>query len=500
MRGTKLKQQFEALSDADLIPFRKYLAVNGNRQVRALFDYIAAHRREADELTKPMLFKKMFPKERDYNDVRLRNLMTRLGKQIDAYLVQDELQEAEELRTQLLLRAYEKRNAYPLFKAEISGRLRKLDLQQEQGISFFRERASLYHHLFFYPKTDNTSKQSKELFDQLVRSFESWFELGTLTYQSDYLVQKALTNEENPSRFFGLMLDKNASKGEDSHSPVVKLLFYLCSLSASGLDFDAIEQACKFYHEALPQMETLERKIAAEGLISKVHALIAAHGDERSFGLLFNLYKDELEMGMYVEAGRMHARVFTGIAVTGATAGYFAWTADFIKNYSQLVEETDRENAILLSNAYLDYNRGRKARGSEAGKYFGEAILALSRILHGPPEFELRVRSLQLRIFYDHDLVLRKNEQLIKDFSKSFRQYLRNLDSSRLSNLRVNAYLDFIRYTLKLAQLHSPNAKKPQETLQKIIQDIEHKSTQVMLRHWLMEKAEELKKKLLRQA
>ncbi|MDZ4704835.1 MAG: hypothetical protein SH848_12945 [Saprospiraceae bacterium] len=497
MDGTKLMQQFKALSDQDLAAFRKYLAINGHQQLQSLFEYLLKHRTEpASVFEKKRVFEHLFSKEKAaYNDVRLRNVMARLSQQIEAFLIETELAEDEGLKRQLLIRAYQKRNAYLQFRTEILARLRKLEQKKERSIEYFRECATLHHHLFFHPDTKGNFKPGEEQYQQLVRSFESWFALGMLSYQSDFLVREMVLNEKNPSQFIEIALSKINQLIEVRDNPVADVLIHICKLPASGLVFEDIEKVYERYQRASPHMGTFERNVASKALISKINILVAATGDVRFFSLLFHLYKDGLQAGMYMEQGNMNVHVFTGIAITGATVGDFNWTETFIETNGPNIEEKERKDAVLLAQAYLNYNLGKKTIKNKAGSYFQKAMTALLNIQHGQPDYELRVRSLQLRICYEYHLMIEKDDQLLTDFSKNFRQYLHSKDN-RLAQSRMQAYQDFIHYTLKLARLRAPNVKNPLEKLEKTILAMQNKSSQMMMRHWLMEKAEELKKLL----
>jgi len=497
MDGTKLMHQFSALSDEDLDALKKYLAVNAHQQLRVLFEYMLKHRNGPESrFEKKRVFEKLFPREKNaYNDLRLRNIMTRLSQQIEAFLIQQELAADESVKRRLLIRAYSKRSAYFLFKTEIANRLRKLEDQNERGIAFFRECATLYHLLFFHPDTKGVFKPGKDLYLQLVRSLESWFALEILSYQSDFLVREMVVNEKNPSKFIETALHKIDQVLDIQDNPVADFLMHICKLPASGLLFEDVEPVYERYLRASPHMGSFERGVASKALISRIYGLVSATGDSRFFNLLFNLYKDGLNAGIYIELGSMNVSVFTNIVITGATVGDFAWTEDFIKTHEPIIDEKERDFVILLSRAYLNYNKGRKATGQDAGMYYVAAINDLKFIKHGQPDFELRVRSLQLRICYEYDVVIEKNIQPLTEFSRNFRQYLRHQDHW-LAESRIQAYLDFIHYTLKLARLHSPVIKKKQEKLEKTILAIKEKSSQMMMRHWLMEKAEELRKPL----
>lgn len=497
MHGTKLMQQFRALSDQDLAAFKKYLAANGQQQVQSLFEYLLKHRNGSDRaFEKKQVFAKLFSKEKAaYNDDRLRNVMSRLSQQIENFLIETELAEDEALKRQLLIRAYQKRNAYLQFRTEILTRLRKLENEQERGIEYFRECAALHHHLFFHPDTKGDFKPGKDQYLQLVRSFESWFALSMLAYQSDFLVREVVLNEKNPFQFIEAVIHKIDQVLDIVDNPVADVLIHVCELPASGLSFGDVEKVYERYQRASPHMGTFERNVASKALISRINSLVATTGDIRFFNLLFNLYKDGLQAGLYIEQGNMNVHVFTGIVITSATVGDFKWTERFINTYELKIEEKERKDAVLLAKAYLNYNLGKKTAGKDAGIYFQKAMTALLNIQHGQPDYELRVRSLQLRICYEYYLLIEKDDQLLTDFSKNFRQYLHNQDN-RLAQARVQAYQDFIHYTLKLARLLGPNVKKPLEKLEKTIFAMQNKSAQMMMRHWLMEKAEELKKLL----
>jgi len=497
MNGTKLMHQFRALSDDDIAAFRKYLAVNGHRQLQSLWEYLLKHRDGPESrFEKKLVFEKLFPKEKAaYKDTRLRNVMALLSQQIEAFLIKEELEKDTGLKRQLLIRAYENRNNYFLFKTEISTRLRKLEAQKERGIEFFRECATLYHLLFFHLDTKGIFKPGKDLYQQLVRSFESWFTIGILSYESDFLVRKMLVNEGTPSQFIEIVLNKIDQVLEVEDNPVADVLLYICKLPASGLSFEYLESVYQRYQKASPMMGEFERNTASKALISRINSMIASDGDIRLSLLLFNMYKDAVQAEMYIEQGRISVSIFLNIAITGATAGDFEWTETFIKAHTPKIDEKDREYAVLLAQAYLNYNKGRKANSQDAGIHYEAAIDDLKFIKHGQPDYELRVRSLQLRIFYEYHLVINKNHLLLTDFSKSFRQYLHNQDN-RLAEWRIQAYLDFIHFTLKLARFHGPATKKTLEKLEKTILAMKEKSTQMMMRHWLMEKAEELNKLL----
>jgi hypothetical protein len=170
---------------------------------------------------------------------------------------------------------------------------------------------------------------------------------------------------------------------------------------------------------------------------------------------------------------------FNQIFMLGMSLGKVKWAKDYVRKYGKRLEENFRDNALLYSNAVINFRE----------KQFGQALKQLSRIKNFSHIFyKPSVKLLQLKTYYELGLYAEA-----ADVSNSFIQFLRN-DRLTTSDIK-KVYSDFIRVYKKLL---SAQFSADRNKINSFKYEIERKRSFLISRKWFKEKVSDLENSILK--
>ncbi|MBC7776492.1 MAG: hypothetical protein H7246_13745 [Phycisphaerae bacterium] len=168
-----------------------------------------------------------------------------------------------------------------------------------------------------------------------------------------------------------------------------------------------------------------------------------------------------LEQGVFSRNGYLPSSAFGNIVNVACLSKDFDWAAGFIREYSHIIFENDRQEAILLARAVIAFEKGK----------FKEVVHLLE-----PTVFEahldlLRAKSLLLRSYYE----LNADQDIILDTCAYFENLLRRSPKTEA----VKAMLAFVLILKRVVA---------QKSSKKVILDRIEKAPTLYSRKWLIEK------------
>ena len=120
MHNSKLITILKALNPEEFKQFHRYIHSPFNTQsteLLELFDYLRGYYPDFDspKLEREHVFQQLYPKEK-FNGPRLRNLLFKINKILEEYLIYLEFQQNDYRRKKVLNQIYGKRNLNVIFK------------------------------------------------------------------------------------------------------------------------------------------------------------------------------------------------------------------------------------------------------------------------------------------------------------------------------------------------------------------------------------------------
>lgn len=483
MARYKLFRLFDTLSKPERSEMGEYITRIGQKDIMALFVSLnnLAHHEWDSPRVKQVLFKNSFP-GRDYDDTRMRKLMTNLTRLMEDFLVQKELSADINLRHELLTRSLERRSDYGLFKEAVEHGLHHLESGQNRGTQYFRQKSLLLQMLYFHPETPKYGNNVPNYFSQSFESREWYFALDCLLSGTENIARGRILPHSYPSLFFDSVMEKVSTLHQDC--PVVVAFFkYLAELLSSRVKISGLEQLKAMLFEVFPLLDSVEKRMALK-LVTHYATPFSNNGDREYSRFLLDIVRLSMDHGLLQHGDNpIASTVFVNVAITGAIVHEFEWTISFMQMHIDSLPENDRHNAWHLCLGVWHYNKGL-AEGQPAE--FDEALRLLNRIpTHSNEKFELRVRSLELRILFDAlcSGSLALDEVLSK--ARNFELYLeRNANYSTEKKVAYRSFIGHYRRLAKLINKPKRSIKEVESFTNKLLAD-----QYCTLRHWLEEKA-----------
>lgn len=183
--------------------------------------------------------------------------------------------------------------------------------------------------------------------------------------------------------------------------------------------------------------------------------------DPIQFERMHRLDKIGLAYGVYLQGGYLPSSAFGNIVTVACHAKDFEWASGFIRDFSHIIVEKNRQKAISLARAVLAFETGN----------FKEVLDLLEPLGFEDPLDTLRSKSLLLRSYYE----LHSDEDIILDTCASLENLLRRSPKKEA----VKALLAFV---LVLKRLVVRKSSK------QLILDCIEKAPTLYSKKWLLEK------------
>lgn len=451
---------------------------SGSETALELFQYI---RRYYPELENPRLhrkhaYAKLYPGEK-LNERRLQNQMSKLKKLMEEFVMLEQLREDEGAQERLLINALYERLPYQDFAESIKKRMSKLEEGTIRDSAFFQEMLWLREELYYHPDQSKYEVEANTLPDML-QDLDQFYTLVKYRYITDMNVRKEVLNEITQNhRPSGPDLEKLKQR-----NALILLYHQLYKLQKGALSVDDLSVAITAFPMLLPTVAEKEKSFLLSCFINST----ATHhnkGHEGYAELLLKLYKMADAENLILYRGKMQASTFLNIVSFGSGQGELDWVTKFIDKYRRYLPPEEQKDILNLGWGYWYFHYSKS--NQPKNYYLNKAHEYLSQIPYSDLGIDLRLRSLQLRVFFELEL-LSGNEAVFFDFSYAFERWLQRNDT--LSKERTNAYIQYIRYARKLGKIYQ-KGNIDRKKLARLKREIQA-NTEVVSKKWLLEQVE----------
>ena len=445
------------------------------------------HMREG-HLKKEDLFAAVYG-QRPYDDLKLRQLKTRLCRAIEDYLALTELDRDERTRNELLVQALAYRSNYPLFKDYANRRLKLLEQQPERGKEHFLEKAFHYRLLYLHPETEQMDEGGIYL-REYIHDVEMAHAYTLLEMASEH--QLGLRNMQALPK---ALLDENglkmAANKAQRHLPL-QLFYQLYQLYQTGTGADNLQGLLQLLKKCLSLMAEAEKRMAIK-LLTNWCIPLSNQGSGRHSRFIFDVFRFAVENGLVVEQnGLVNPGNFSNIVMAAVKANQLEWAEALVAEYARLLPEEVREIVENLCFAAIYYKYGHRQNKPQ---YFRKVLSQLGDSPQRIPErYNIRYRTTAIRANYE---LVALHEDYLDDLDRSIKNFERYLKKNRLlPKEKKQSYFRFIDSIKRLGRL-ATNPDRNKTLAQQLI--VELKSGRpIALQSWLEEKAEGLLQSLRR--
>ena len=215
-------------------------------------------------------------------------------------------------------------------------------------------------------------------------------------------------------------------KALSAHNPIIRLYHQLYQFQQDQPKHQEFSKAIDQLQTHLPPLGEKEKSFLLGCWINTAISYYNK-GNQVFLSLIVRLYKlVDLEDQMLYR-NKMQAASFLNVVLFCSGLGEFDWTKQFMERYQPFLSEDEKESTLNLAWGYWYYLRSRKDK--QKNDLLQQAHAHLSKVPYTDLSVDLRLRSLQLRVYFDLEL-LSGNESVFLHFCRCFRKVATTQDRS----------------------------------------------------------------------
>lgn len=471
MIRTKVVEALKTFSREEIKQFGGYLSsplITRRASVSELLEiYRKYHPEFGDKnFTKEKVFRKLFP-GKPYSDEVFRNLNSQLLKHAEDFLSYLNYSGDTHAVKKHLLSELLRRNILSLFEKNLNEALQLLQRSDSRDIDYFLKSHELlmlkdlynsYRNDFVKPDIQSAEKDLIAYFVMKILEIQNYIQ-----YECRLLgIDRSLFLSEK----FTDALMKNLPE-EIRNMPQVSIHYNALMLEKTGEK----EYYTKLHELVAGHGDLLERPKRYNKYIDLIDYLkrTGSMSDPGTVKEIFDLRREIIEKQLFTE-NFMTNMFFLNMVKSGSRLGEYEWVGQFIKKYHKLVSEDYRNSASHLGYAILYFEM----------KKFDDAMSHLALVRYEDSQYNLEVRNLTARIFYE-----RNETDMLNDCLNSYRIYVSK--NRMLGKPEAHSHAHFISVLGKLSRIRESGK------LYKIDELMPEESKQSFVnKAWIMEKIKEL--------
>ncbi len=470
----KLYELLRSLEGREEVQLKKYLDspffTESKFPIR-LFNILRENYPGYTQVNREKVFTRLYPGE-DFDTRKLNYRYHELYKLVEDFLLQQEFRQSESLQGAARREAYKRKRLYPEFRKASMQEINALPRPNKREADGFEQAFEIYDDIYNHPESISYGS-GRDIVRQAVDQLDLQFILQKLKYICDQLARTKTYDEQPDSRFFTAVLEEAAKLKEDY--PIIRIFYRLATYYLGDKSEDELREILRQFHELAPQLSMSNQRFLIAKLV--IPASIKINANKLSFVEdLFQLLKYGDDSGLYRRSGLVSDATFLNTCTVGARKGEYKWTQAYIERNKPFLPKKSAEEAAVLGEALL-------LSGKEQ---YLQALKLLRNLSKKQTPYRLRLHSLTVCCMLGRHL---QGEQLLVplySYVKAFNRFIYRQND--LSKDRRQAYLNFGKAVLHIAQLRSSNWNDPAE--RKALLEWMNQFDNLQLRKWLVEQVE----------
>ncbi len=463
MHQSKLISLLRTLDKTELRSFSDFAAspyFNKNQELLRLYAYLkpfAAGGFTDETLERQSLWDGLYPGS-SYDEKTLNHLSSQLTKLLERFLGQRQF-ESDGIRQELcqmeahLARGLDK--GYRFLYGQCSLRSGQLNSGHISGLRQKFELANL---------------EEKAFSNQGLRKFNTSLQVASDRFDEYFLYQKliflcALLDQQKqfPGQYNIAMLPEIQSvlaTGHYDHIPVIAIYSRLLRMLVEPEDHQNFQE---FQLLLSANQDRFGAQDATDLYLHAINYCIQRirYGQSGFAETLLNLYEEALQRGVLLQDGAISPWTYKNVIKLGLGLNQFERVEQFIRDYTGLLPENQKEGAFQFNMADLNYHR----------QFYKEALRHLSNVEFSDIHYKLGARVILSKIYYETG-----ETEALASLLSAFRIFL--LRSKDISRQVKEPYLNFISILGRLQK----NDKTKLEKLEARVR----KTAMLSNRNWLL--------------
>ncbi len=468
MLNSKLLEVWNCLSPKQLKKLGDFIAspyFNKNMDLITLYKYLFKYAPDFSKekaLNKETVFKKVFKGEK-YDAKKLGYCMSHLVKLTERFLVIHTVENDAIKHNNELLKLYS--------KWQLEKHYRSTFKENEQLLEKFPYKDSTFFHNQFLLEEANDqlwSQQLKHDFDdslhKKIDNLDIYYLSAKLRSCCEVINRKTMLAEKYEVKLLDEILaylEKNPHDDVPCISIYQQILLTLLETEQEN-HFIKLKNLLSQYSNLFSPFES--RNIYTYAVNYTIRKINSGHTHYQKD--LFDLYIELLDKEIIFDDGLLSPWTYKNIVSVALRNGDYDWTAQFIDNYKEHVDESFRQNAYAYNLAYLNFHK----------KNYSEAMQLLMQVEFSDIYYSFDSKTLLMKIYFELDEI-----DLLHSHIHAFKIYLRR---NRLASEHMKAiYRNLAEFTRRLSRFADFEKEKVQQLKEKVLT-----TKKVADLNWLMQK------------
>ena len=342
---------------------------------------------ELTNLSKVAVFKSVYPKV-EYNDGKMRNLLSRTVKIVDNYLLFLDNEEEEFRRDKRLSEVYNKRNIEGEFFNYSRRLLANLEKVEKKDTAYYFNKFSLEKELYFH--LNNDKKNSISILDNSLHSFHNYLALEDANIKLEIYNHQRIFKQEIS------IPPLSYSKPYTANNISLKLIKSINDLFVNNTKDNLVNNVKDNFVKIINEFE---KNITFLSILDQTNIYMSLQNYgvqntsmklEENLKIQFQLYQIGLKYHLIMINNIIISTSYLNIVIVGIRLKKYKWTADFIEKYEKKLNKKEAFDTKKLSLIYLNYDQ----------KNYLEVINLSSKVRFRDVRWELNSKSLQIRSYF----------------------------------------------------------------------------------------------------
>jgi len=470
MKNSRLAHILKTFSKKEVREFSKWLdspAHNQREDVVLLFAYLTKrdYLQKDKYLQKERVFPEVYPKE-TYDDAKMRQAMFFLLKQMEDFLIYQELMEDEVRSKTALASVYRKRH----LDKSCEKTLRIVEQIQEKqpfrNEQFLRNRylfqQEKYAYLSGFKRTELNLQAMSNALDTTYFADKLRGSVLMLSHQSVFKTE------------YNIQMMEEVLRQVETHdfleTPSIAIYYYVLKTMTHPEEEDyffELKKQIQTHQDKFPQYEVRNLYLAAINYcIKKMNT-----GNTPFIREAFELFRMGIENKFLIENNIISKSTFLNVAINGMLLKEFDWVENFIHEYQKYLENHHRESIVVYGLASLYYEKGE----------YDKSMQHLIQNEINDLTLNLNSKSILLKMYYEEE-----EFDALESLLGSFATFLQR---KKVMGYHKEGYANLIKLARKLLKVNPYDKKE----IQKLKAQVE--TTQPLTssnRKWLLLQVEKL--------
>jgi len=411
MRQSKLFQVIGQLDGHELNRLHRFVIspyFNRNEPIIKLFEFFKAELKSStsSDFEKEIIWETCFGKDDPFDDGRFRKLQSDLLKLIESFFAQEAFESNPVHKAKYLLDSILDRSLENLQASAFKSAYKLMEDQSLKPSSHYYFKYEIEQNLYRLHQK-HAERSIKSNIENIAVNLDRFYLGEKLRYYCTILNHQLLAALSYEMLFINEIIQHIESH---DYSDVPSIIIYYQILLTykepeQKLHYDKLKDLIEKHIHLFPDYEAKEILDAALNYsLKRMNA-----GEIEYIRETFDLYVKFLESGALLVNEQITPWSFKNIVTTGLRLNEFDWIEDFIKNYSQHLDERYRDNAVTFNMAQFYFYK----------KQYPEVIKLLSKVEYEDLIYNLNSKTLLMASYFELDEIEALNSLL-----DTFRVYL----------------------------------------------------------------------------